>query len=415
MEQLLEKNIRIEENELNLTVSDVIAIAATPKRERSFYLLNKLVGNHLEVKPNIIRAVGSIMAGYIYISPFDTKLLVEYIKGNEQDEEKVNSEIQKYIEPNENVFVIGLAKSATAIGMATAAAIKGSYYISTTRETSLDIEPLFSFEESHTLITTHKCYLKDKLKLQEAERIIIVEDEITTGNTMINLIKEISPLTRAKTYSIVTILNFSNSYFSERLDDLEKELNIKIEVKQMIKGHLDLEELNRGTCSLVKDGESEEADEIQEICNIEKTNEFEKEGSKLTNGILIEMMSKSGSFGVSFDEIQQIEKKAQQIAKTIKNDENVLIIGYGENMYVPSRIGYYMSNKAFFKSITQNKIITNKAKSYPIQQCAKCTIHGMKYYLYNKEKIEKEYDEVYFIVDTDIDLKLTKNTRIIKL
>lgn len=336
---------------------------------------------------------------------------MDYIQNKINDEEKTNREVQKYIDPNEKVFVLGLAESATAIGMATAGAIKGSHYIATSRENPIDMEYIFEFEEEHTLITTHKCYLKDKDKLINANRVIIVEDEITTGNTMINLIKKICSISNAKKYSIVSILNFSKQDFLDKINDISRELNITIEIGSILYGHLNYEGLNKPLSLIDSENILENTD------NIKNMNVFRKQTYKLKTNSTIEIADNTGIFGISFEEIKKIEEKAIKISQQINCEKNqkILVIGHGENIYLPSRVGYYISNKCLFKSTTKSIIIARQEQNYPIQERSKFNINGVDYYLYNKSIIEKEYDKVYFIVDADINLKLTNNTEIIKI
>lgn len=128
------------------------------------------------------------------------------------------------------------------------------------------------------------------------------------------------------------------------------------------------------------------------------------------------MMKESGCFGISFEKIKQLEARARKVAEKIdKNDGKILVISHGENMYVPSRIAYYINRNAKFKSTTQNTILAKKVQNYAINQISRFFVNGIEYYLYNKNAIEKEYDKIYFIVDCDIDVKLTNNTEIIKI
>ena len=414
MKKLL-KNIETETNNINLDISDIIEIAATPKRQRVFYLLNKLVGNHIEVEPNKIRAVGHIMANLVYPNNFNIDVLANYIK-NGKENSNVIKELDKFISTEEKVFVIGLAKSATAIGMATADSIKDSYYISTIRETPIKGKHLFDFEENHTLLTKHRCYLEDTNKLKNADRIIIVEDEITTGKTMINLINKLIMLSKAKIINIVTILNFSDSSFLSELEKIEKEYNIKIKINEILKGKLNYNQLNNDILKFIKNNFNNNADEIKLTTKVKTINKFKKAFVDLENGKKLEMMEKSGCFGISFDEIKSIEEKSKEIAKEINNKhKNVLVISHGENMYIPSRIAYYISRQSKFKSTTQNTILAKGIKDYAINQISKFKVNDIEYFLYNKEKIEEEYDIVYFIVDSDINIKLTNNTKIIKI
>ncbi|MFQ7118904.1 MAG: phosphoribosyltransferase domain-containing protein [Intestinibacter sp.] len=46
-----------------------------------------------------------------------------------------------------------------------------------------------TFLEEHSHATNHNLYYEDLKYLKDKEEIILVDDEITTGNTCINLIK----------------------------------------------------------------------------------------------------------------------------------------------------------------------------------------------------------------------------------
>lgn len=108
----------------------------------------------------------------------------------------------------ERLLLIGFAETATAIG-AQAAISTGSYYMQTTRETMEGTEYLF-FSEEHSHATEQKLE-KDDLDawLPRVERIIFIEDEVTTGNTIWNAIRAIRkayPQLRIH-FSVASILN----------------------------------------------------------------------------------------------------------------------------------------------------------------------------------------------------------------
>jgi len=411
---ILEQNISLTENKYDFKLSDLVLMGYTPKKERIFYLLNKLVGNHLEIKPNIIRATGYILADLVYNkNNFNDKLLAEYIKGNITDENLINSEFEKHIEAEENLFIIGLSESATAIGMATAGAIKDSYYISTSRENPIQMDSLFEFHEEHFSITSHKCYLRNINKFKNADRIVIVEDEITTGNTLLNLVKSIKDLTNAKNFTLVSILNFSDDVLKNNIKKFHDLYGITIEVNSILYGKLNYEALNTSLLDFNNNSE----DTITQTTTIKEMDIFEKTIYPLTNGKSMQFSNNSGTFGISFNEIRNIENQAKELAEKINDNNNgkILVIGHGENMYLPSRIAYHINKNSMFKSTTKSFILAFNGENYPIHQRSKFSANDSNYYLYNKNFIEEHYDKVYFIVDFDIDIKLTSNSEIIKI
>ena len=134
-------------------------LAAVAKREnnkkRSYLVVNRLQGKHVPVSPGkALRMFGSL-----------ADLLLE-----------------------ERLLLIGFAETATAIGAAVAEKL-GALYIQTTREQIRDVE-YFYFSEQHSHATEQKL-VKDDLDqvMERVDRIIFIEDEITTGNTIRNIIE----------------------------------------------------------------------------------------------------------------------------------------------------------------------------------------------------------------------------------
>lgn len=138
-------------------------LAAVAKREnnkkRSYLVVNRLQGKHVPVSPGTaLRMFGSL-----------AELLLEEYQG-------------------ERLLLIGFAETATAIGAAVAEKL-GALYIQTTREQIQDVE-YFYFSEQHSHATEQKL-VKDDLDrvMERVDRIIFIEDEITTGNTIRNIIE----------------------------------------------------------------------------------------------------------------------------------------------------------------------------------------------------------------------------------
>lgn len=90
--------------------------------------------------------------------------------------------------------VIGFAETATAIGAIMAYNINpGSFYIHTTRETSLSEDVVIRFQEEHSHASEHIiCQTPLERELERADSLVFIDDEITTGNTLGNAVSAIS-------------------------------------------------------------------------------------------------------------------------------------------------------------------------------------------------------------------------------
>ncbi len=88
--------------------------------------------------------------------------------------------------PMERLLLVGFAETATAIGASVAVKLS-SLYIQTTRETIDGVGYLY-FTESHSHATEQKLVREDMDAVRgRIDRIVFVEDEVTTGNTILGI------------------------------------------------------------------------------------------------------------------------------------------------------------------------------------------------------------------------------------
>ena len=122
----------------------------------------------------------------------------------------------------ETLLLIGFAETATAIGAAVAVQL-GAYYMQTTRENIPGVDYIF-FSESHSHATEQKL-VKDDLDqiVPKVDRIIFVEDEVTTGNTILHGIEMLE-----QSYGFG--LRFSVASILNGMDDAAKATYAKREI-----------------------------------------------------------------------------------------------------------------------------------------------------------------------------------------
>ena len=159
---------------------DLIGIAKRENNNKRKYLLvNKMQGKHIPVKPSNA------------LNMFDS--LADLL-------------IKEYSE--EKLLLIGFAETATAIGASVAIKV-GCQYMQTTRENIEGVEYLY-FTESHSHATEQKLVKDDIDKtMNDITRIVFVEDEVTTGNTIMNIIRIIRNIygDHKIEFSVASILN----------------------------------------------------------------------------------------------------------------------------------------------------------------------------------------------------------------
>jgi orotate phosphoribosyltransferase len=404
-------DIDIVENPYNLKLNNLITLGKRANNEkRNFLFISKVLGKHLEVIPDICRAIGFILASKIYGKSEHTEQLIKFLNNPEEYKNEAKKAMKEPYEVKENICVLGFAETATGLGMAVASAIKGAYYLTTTREDILDIKSLLNFEEEHSHATTHKCFVVDKDKVVDADRIILVDDEITTGKSMVNIIENLEETTNVKKYTVLSILDWRGKEHKELFDKVCKERSIQIEVVSLISGNITVNDK-----TILYDGGEAVLEESTEVINIDALERFDRETSRGKKSYF----KNSGRFGMEYSCIEDLEDKCKDAALKIQHmlgdSKKTLVLGHGENIYIPSRVAAYLDGDIYFKSTTRSPIYCADEEIYPIKEKHSFSHEGVKYYLYNKKDIEKQYDKVVLITESDLNIKLTDNLVIIRL
>ena len=365
------------------------------------------------VKPEVCRLTGYALAGLIYDNhDIDMNQIRDFIE-YPHDELKVSELYSCKIEPEENVLVVGFAETATGLGMATASAIKNAYYVTTTREPITDVSSCFDFEETHSHATSHQCFLKDVSRLN-AEHIILVDDEITTGNTMLHLIESLERnLPKGnRRYSVVSILDWRNDTQLEKYEQFCKTHNIQINTYALITGVVESDDHRVFT-----DGACEKLTETMDVTPL---NIFERTTHQLQDGTRKSYLAHSGRFGVCESDFRALEHHARNAyLKLVTEDDSrlhkkLLILGHGENIYLPSRVAARFPN-AEFKTTSRSPIFISEENNYPIKEKHSFMFENTTYYFYDKHFIEDYYDEVILLVEDDMNIKLCENQKTYKL
>lgn len=161
------------------TEQELVRIARRENNNRRKYLVvNRLQGKHIPVKP--CEALAMFRA------------LADTVRG---------------VYGREKILVIGFAETATAIGAAVAVEL-GADYMQTTREELPGVGYLY-FSEEHSHATEQKLVRDDLDGAAGAlDRILFVEDEVTTGKTILNIIGILKRQYGKKiSFSVASVLN----------------------------------------------------------------------------------------------------------------------------------------------------------------------------------------------------------------
>lgn len=333
------------------TEKDLVAIA---KREnntkRAYLVVNRLQGKHIPV------------SGSTAFSVFDE--LAESLRSAYS---------------NEKLLLVGFAETATAIGARLAVDLQCSY-MQTTREQIDNVDYLF-FTESHSHATEQKLIKTDLDKIIEnIDRIVFAEDEVTTGNTIMKIIDIISELYGSRVrFGVASLLNGMDE---EHLASYEKR---SIDVHYLVK-------TNHGTYTEIADSFKGDGEYFGKDTEPAEYNITEIDGAvnarRLVNG---------KDYAAACEQLfSEINSKS-----SLNKSENLLVLGTEEFMYpalyVASRFEALGIN-TLCHSTTRSPIVTSREDNYPLQkrfELASLYDDERRTFIYNLKK----YDNVIIVTD----------------
>ena len=355
--------VDITENKLGKPVEDVVKMAKrhnNPKRD--FLFVNALLGKHI--------AVSGMEAIKMHQSLGDEVYQLFFRKG--------------WVD--KKVLLVGFAETATALAqslMLYALRQKEKFplnvvaYTQTTREKIAENDFInISCEEEHSHATTQKLYFDPNL---DYDVVLFVEDEITTGNTILNFIAQFEKYQSGKQYAVASILNWQN--------DVDEQRFVKkgVETAYLVRGKIK-EELPQFSIS-----------EGYTLDLFDKDAQYELELSATNNPRLPMTM---GDFE-RYEYFGNIEGKIlKKILATKSFKPKVLVVGTEENMFLPTVLASMLN--ADVKATTRSPIEPSPAAGYPISSR---TILNSAYegkrttYLYNMEfeDLKKYHQFVLFV------------------
>lgn len=326
----------------------------------------------------------------------DARSLVEMIESGSSNRQASFQALQfKKAMPEKTVF-IGMAETATGLGHSVFQHFEEAAYIHTTREEIIGITPSFVFEEEHSHATSHKVYAPSGM-LEEAETIVLIDDEISTGNTLLNLVCALDDQFPGKNYASLSILDWRNRSQKEKLEEMANGRNISLKVLSLMAGHFDL-------LHSIAPEEPELIPLSSDGCRLP---DVELAGEKLTVGSKTgqQYISYTGRFGITSKEHDEIavwaESAAQQVVGT---SDKALVIGVGENMYLPLRFALALGGNPLVQTTTRSPIFASQTAGYPIKEKANFMLpdaEGVSQFIYNLNELD--IDRIYLLAESVID------------
>ncbi|MBL4953833.1 phosphoribosyltransferase family protein [Neobacillus sp. OS1-32] len=352
------------DNPYRLPIEELFTMAARINKKRAFLFVSNVLGKHVPISPNKGLLIGALLAARY----------CETVKGlpaNNKNQlvtaflQDTSVPIDPFIVAAVNPLIIGFAETATALGHAFFSCFQHADFFHTTREEVASCTPEVIFEEEHSHATSHRCYIPTEMIAHQRE-IILVDDEMTTGKTALNIIKSIHCKYPRSEYTVVSILDWRSEDHHRQFADLEKELAIKINVVSLLSGKVRVKPLKemKENVPVKAEAEKQLSIETADLSEMFSPTSF----SSITE--TIPYIKETGRFGLNSRENDQLHQRACQAAAFLsqkRKGKRTLCLGTGEFMYLPMKIAAEMGKGVFYQSTTRSPIYVDHNKGYGVR------------------------------------------------
>ena len=363
------------------TEAELVRIAKRENNTRRKYLVvNRLQGKHIPVSPKEALQMFRSLA-----------------------------ELIKEAYPSERLLMVGFAETATAIGAAVAIECQAAY-MQTTREVIDGVDYLY-FSESHSHATEQKLVKTDLDKIiGKTDRIVFIEDEVTTGNAILNIVRLIQKTyAQPVSFAVASILNGMNE------EALENYKNLKIPVHYLVKtAHDTYTEIAEqyqadGTCHICtkpQEKEVEQQKEVQQQIEMQQTKEAQQpiEVQEISGWINARRLHTADTYKQACEQLwQEIQQKYgyTKYTKETETGRRILVLGTEEFMYPALYVGAKLEEAGYtvrMHATTRSPIAVSKEEKYPLHTRYELAS------LYDKNRTTfvydlAEYEEVLVLTD----------------
>jgi hypothetical protein len=413
----LQVEVTITSNPYQLDPDHLFQMAARINKKRSFLFVSKLLGKHIPVHPALSLASGAVL-GCLYealVLGRPTPVPIDELQRAFADTDHANKLYERMmaakIKVEQQTLFIGFAETATALGHSMFDAFEGNVaFLHTTREQIDGIESLINFDEEHSHAVSHRCYAEDCSIFSEAARIVLVDDEMTTGKTSLNIINELYERFGQREFVVASLLDWRSDADRDRYSMLEKELGIKIRCLSLLEGTI----LVKGSLQASLEGvNSRTMDHTIELKSISIASYFTHVVNSRDSRVeqpkeaSVPYLKYTGRFGINHTQSNALHTEMAQASEFLakqRTGKRTLCLGTGEFMYIPMVIASLMGEGVKYQSTTRSPIYATVRDQYAVTSAYRFDSledAAVDNFMYNIAP--GQYDEVFVFFERELE------------
>ncbi|GAB2750605.1 phosphoribosyltransferase [Streptomyces bullii] len=322
------------------TLTDLLGLALRRNPKRAHLLVSNVLGKHVPQSPSVVYGHGVTLGRRV------RELLAD------QAGEAV---------------VLGYAETATGLGHSVADGLGTAPYLHSTRRPVTGVAQAGGFEESHSHATSHLLLPEDPALLAGDGPLVLVDDEFSTGNTVLNTIRELHARYPRRRYVVVALVDMRSAADADRLDDFAREIGARVDLVAAASGTVTLPEgvLHKGQELVARHQPPEAAEQPPSQGRVTRVDLDWPRG--LPDG---------GRHGFTPAHRARLEAAlpamAARLSKALPRDaRRVLVLGFEELMYAPLRLAHALEQtvraEVRYSTTTRSPVLAVDDPGYAIR------------------------------------------------
>ncbi|KUJ66379.1 phosphoribosyltransferase [Streptomyces albus subsp. albus] len=189
---------------------ELLGLALRRNPKRAHLLVSNVLGKHVPQHPETVYRAG-----------FDLGRRVRDLLGDQAAARAV---------------VLGYAETATGLGHSVADGLALAPYLHSTRRPVDRVRPVGGFEEEHSHATSHLLLPEDPELLGQDGPLVLVDDEFSTGTTVLNTIAALHARHPRAHYVVVALVDMRSAADQDRLHRFAAELGARVDLVALAAG-----------------------------------------------------------------------------------------------------------------------------------------------------------------------------------
>ncbi|WP_262366519.1 phosphoribosyltransferase family protein, partial [Streptomyces sp. WAC05950] len=199
---------------LSPRLTELLGLALRRNPKRAHLLVSQVLGKHVPQSPRTVYAAG-----------YGLGTRVRALLGEDGAAAAV---------------VLGYAETATGLGHCVADGLGTAAYLHSTRRPVPGVATAGGFEEAHSHATSHLLLPEDPALLAGDGPLVLVDDEFSTGNTVLNTIRDLHSRHPRSHYVVVALVDMRSPADRDRLTAFAAELGARVDLIALASGTVSL-------------------------------------------------------------------------------------------------------------------------------------------------------------------------------